>query len=161
MKKKRKVTNNANVSKKPNEKDFRAIVKALGGNLTKVADYYGVSRQTIYDWQDADPALKSVVRDERTKLFDEVLATSRVVALGIPKYEHESDPNTGEVLYDENGKPKKIMVGWAVYPDSNMLRYFMSKLGKKDGFGDEPEDDGFTVKNGVNIRAWIQKENEG
>lgn len=151
----------ANSLKRPTVEAFRAAVKTLGGNLTKVADYFGVNRCTLYDWQEADPEFKQVVKDERMKLFDEVLVTSRVVALGVPKYDYETDPLTGEVMLDESGKPRRVMIGWSVAPDPNMLRYFMGKLGRKEGFGDEPEDDGLVVKNGVSIKAWIQKENEG
>lgn len=151
----------ANSLKRPTVDAFRVAVKTLGGNLTKVADYFGVNRCTLYDWQEADPEFKQVVKDERMKLFDEVLVTSRVVALGVPKYDYETDPLTGEVMLDESGKPRRVMIGWSVAPDPNMLRYFMGKLGRKEGFGDEPEDDGLVVKNGVSIKAWIQKENEG
>ncbi len=157
--KKKKVTNGPR--KKPSKELFQRVLKELGGNLTKLADYFGVSRSIIYVWMEQDPSFKTIVRDERSKLFDAVLDTSRVVALGIPKYEYETDFN-GEILTDENGRPKKVMVGWSVPPDPNMLRYFMSKLGRRDGFGEDPMDDDETsVKNGVSIRAWIQKENEG
>lgn len=147
--------------KKPTEKAFRKAVRALGGNLTKVADCFGVSRGAVYQWLENDAGFRLAVKEERMKLYDEVLVTSRVVALGVPKYDYETDPLTGEFMLDEAGRPRKVMIGWAVAPDPNMLRYFLSKLGKREGFGDEPEDDEFTVKHGVNIRAWIQKENEG
>lgn len=149
--------------KKPSAEAFQKAVKDLGGNLSKVADYFGVSRGVIYQWRDKFPEFKDAIKDERTKLFDEVLATSRIVALGIPKYEYEVDAN-GEQVYDSNGKPVKRMVGWAVPPDGNMLRYFLSVYGRYDviGFTMEGDAEGVpAIKEGVDISQWISLRNEG
>lgn len=147
---------------KPSAEQFRKAVRELGGNLSKVADAFGVARGTVYSWRDNDPEFMQAIKDERAKLFDEVLATSRVVALGIPKFEYETDEN-GEVLYDKEGRPIKRMVGWAVAPDPNMLRYFMSIYGKFDkiGFTDEDGSGVPTVNEGINIQSWIEIRNEG
>lgn len=148
--------------KKPTAAAFKKAVKELGGNLSKVAEYFGVSRPTIYDWRDSDPKFKAAIKGERFKLFDEVLTTSRIVALGIPKYEYEVDAN-GNQVYDDSGKPVRRMVGWISPPDGNMLRYFLSVYGKFDkiGFTDEEGGDVPAVVNGVNIEQWIQIRNEG
>lgn len=150
--------------KKPSAEAFQKAVKDLGGNLSKVADYFGVSRGVIYQWRDKDPKFKTAIRDERTKLFDEVLATSRIVALGIPKYEYEVDAN-GEQVYDSKGNPIRRMVGWAVPPDGQMLRYFLSVYGRYDVIGftlEDGEADGIpAINEGVDIAAWISLRNEG
>lgn len=147
---------------KPSIEQFRKAVKELGGNLSKVADAFGVARGTIYQWRDNDPEFLQAIKDERAKLFDEVLATSRVVALGIPKYDYETDEN-GEIIYGLDGRPMRRMVGWAVPPDANMLRYFMSIYGKYDkiGFADEEASGVPTVNEGINIQNWIELRNEG
>lgn len=152
-----------NESKKPSAEAFRKAVKELGGNLSKVAEYFGVSRGAVYQWRDKDPKFKAAIKDERTKLFDEVLATSRIVALGIPKYEYEVDAN-GEPVYDSKGNPIRRMVGWAVPPDGQMLRYFLSFYGRWDAAGllDEEELGGVPmVQEGVDITQWISIRNEG
>lgn len=146
---------------KPSLEAFRRSVRAMGGNLSKVAESFGVSRGTIYNWRDSDPDFMAVIRDERTRLYDEALQTSRVVALGIPKYDFEYDIN-GEPVMDENGKPIRKMVGWAVPPDPNMLRYFMNLYGRYDKIG-FTDDDGSSVplvREGVNIKSWIELRNE-
>ena len=150
--------------KMPSAENFQKAVKQLGGNLSKVADYFGVSRMVIYQWRDKYPEFRDAIKDERTKLFDEVLQTSRIVALGIPKYEYETDAN-GEVLYDKDGNPRRRMIGWAVPPDGQMLRYFLSVYGKYDLFGFTVEDGDPDVvpaiKEGVNICDWLEVRNAG
>lgn len=150
--------------KKPSAEAFQKAVKELGGNLSKVAEYFGVCRAVIYQWRDKDPEFRAAIKDERTKLFDEVLATSRIVALGIPKYEYEVDAN-GEQLYDSKGNPRRRMIGWAVPPDGQMLRYFLSVYGKYDIFGFTVEEGDADVvpaiREGVNICDWIEVRNSG
>ena len=151
-----------NASKRPSAGVFQKVVAELGGNLTKVAQYFGVARSTVYSWIEADPSFATALKDERLKVFDEVLGTARIVALGIPKYEWATGPD-GELEYDESGRPLRRMVGWSVPPDSNMLRFFMSIYGHydrigftDDGCGDVPE-----VNEGVSISAFVEMRNEG
>ena len=134
--------------KKPTPEVFQKLVNAKGGNLTKVAEALGVARCTIWDWMKQDSAFERIVKDERAKLYDECLVTARTVAMGLPAYE-----------VDDNGVKK--FAGWIEKPDPNMLRYFMSTLGKAEGFGDSNINDDGTVKEGVSIKAWIMKQNEG
>ena len=145
--------------KKPTAEEFRKFVRAKMGNLTQVANTLHVSRAAVSRWVSEDAEFKEIVADERMQLFDESLQTARVVALGIPAYETVLDPDGNPVL-DKDGKEVKRMSGWIERPDSQMLRYFMSTLGRREGFG-EDIDLTETVKNGVNITAWIRKENEG
>lgn len=147
--------------KKPDADTFRMIVQQCGGNLTKVAKILKCSRWIINEWMKADSKFKQIVHDERMALFDECVVTARTVAMGIPIYEEQYDAQ-GNPILDANGKPKKVFAGWQERPDGQMLRYMMSTLGRKEGFGESPvdESDG-TVKSGVPIRAWIMKMNEG
>lgn len=149
-------------SKKPTLPDFAKVVRALGGNLTKVAEHYNINRSTIEYWRNHDPRFKQVIKNERCRMFDEALATSRIVALGVPKYEFVVDAN-GNQIYDAQGNPVQRMIGWAVAPDPNMLRYFMGVYGKYDqiGFADNDEGDVPQVINGINIENWIQLTNAG
>jgi len=101
---------------KPKVKQFNEAVERYGGNLSKVADAFKVSRTAVYKWIDGVPEFKDIVADARMRLFDECLSTARVAANGIPQI--------------ERGR----MVGWAERPDSNMLRYLLSMLGRKEGF---------------------------
>lgn len=103
---------------RPSIKKFTEIVNKCGGNLTKVAESFKTSRTEVYRWIKAEPSIKAVVDDARMRLFDECLATARVVSLGIPDI--------------QNGK----IVGWIERPDSGMLRYLMGCLGKYEGFGE-------------------------
>lgn len=146
---------------KPSLEAFRRAVRAMGGNLSKVAESFGVSRGTIYNWRDSDPEFMAAIRDERVRLYDESLQTSRIVALGIPKYDYERDAN-GELMLDDKGKPVRKMVGWAVPPDPNMLRYFMNLYGRYDKIGYTDEDGAAVpvVQEGINIRSWIELRNE-
>lgn len=104
--------------KKPSLKTFEGAVAKCGGNLSKVAETFKTSRTQVYRWVNSDQSFKEVVNDARMKLFDECLATARVVSVGIPDI--------------ANGK----IVGWIEKPDSSMLRYLIGCLGKNEGFGE-------------------------
>lgn len=142
--------------KLPDLETFRKVVRDKAGNLAKVAETFRVARMTIWEWRQRYPEYDAVVRDERMQLFDECLSTARVVALGIPAYRLEEYP-------DENGitRTRRVMDGWIERPDANMLRYFISSLGKQEGFGENPVNEDGTVKEGVPIKAWIQMMNDG
>ena len=150
-----------NFSKKPDAETFRRVCNQCAGNISQVAKILGVNRSTVDDWRKNDSEFRSIIRDERMKMFDECVITARMVALGVKKYDFEYD-DEGNVVLDDKGNPKKKMVGWEERPDGNMLRYMMSTLGRTEGFGESPvdESDG-TVKSGVPIRAWIMKMNQG
>ena len=103
---------------KPDLQTFREAVIKYNGNLSKVAEAFGVWRSALYVWMRDDEQFQAVVDDARMKMFDRCLATAEVVANGIPDI--------------QNGK----VVGWVEKPDGNMLRYLLGTLGKKEGFGE-------------------------
>ena len=111
------------MGKKPKIEDFRKILRKSGGNLTKVAAIFKVARKTIYQWAKDDVEFKDAISDERGALVDECLVSARVLALGIPEK-------------DEKGN----FIGWRERPDGYMIRYLLSTLGRKEGFGEESED---------------------
>ncbi len=126
---------------RPTTKAFQKAVEKYGGNLTKVAKSFGVSRTQVYKWMEDKPELKTALNDARGSLFDDCLSTAKVVALGIPDV--------------QNGK----IVGWLERPDGNMLRYLISSLGKKEGFGESIDvtTNGKDI-NGVNLFKVLTKE---
>ena len=75
---------------------------------------------------------RSGVRDEyKGQLLDECLNSARALAIGIPE------------LND-----RKQIVGWKEKPDGYMLRYLISTLGRREGFGDSLD----VTSNGETIR---------
>ena len=98
---------------------FREAMTKYRGNLSQVARAFGVSRHAVYDWINKNPEYKNVLGDARGEFLDEVVATARVVALGIP-------------LKDDNGN----FAGYQIPPDGSMLRYLLSTLGRSEGFGE-------------------------
>lgn len=104
--------------RKPTLKQFTNAVQAKGGNLTKVAELLKTSRTQVYRWINEDASFKEAVMDARMKLFDECLAVARTVSVGVPLV--------------ENG----VFMGWREKPDSGMLRYLISTLGRNEGFGE-------------------------
>lgn len=131
--------------KKPSALEFEKAVQAAGGNLSIVARAFGVRRNTIDDWRKADPEFNQIVLSDRRQLYDIALNSARILAAGIPAYET-----------DEKGT--KRLAGWIERPSEKMVQLLLSKYGDEDGFGGD--EDG-TVRNGVPIKAWIQKMNEG
>lgn len=112
------------MAKKPDIETFRKVLRNSGGNLTKLAATFKVARKTVYEWAKEDSDFKDAISDERGSLVDECLVSARVLALGIPEK-------------DENGN----FVGWRDRPDGNMLRYLLSTLGRKEGFGEVQKTD--------------------
>lgn len=144
--------------KKPDAKTFRRVVSQCGGNLTKVANVFGCSRTAIWMWSKADKEFEDIIKDERKKLFDECLVTARTVAMGVPEYENQYDEN-GDLVLDDKGKPKKVFVGWRERPDPNMLKYLMTSIAGREGFGLPTDETDGIVQEGVPIKAWILKMN--
>ena len=103
--------------KKPNFETFKEIADACQGNYTKIAQAFSVSRQTVYNWCEADKEFREIVNDYKMRLYDEALTAARALCVGVPKI-------------DASGK----FVGWIERPDPNMVRYILSTLGKNEGF---------------------------
>ena len=102
-----------------------------------------MTRKTIYDWAKADELFKDAISDERGSLVDECLVSARILALGIPEK-------------DEKGN----FIGWRERPDGYMIRYLLSTLGRKEGFGEtQDEENDLHRENGIDIDKWME-ENE-
>lgn len=134
--------------KKPDIATFRDVLRKTGGHITKTAAAFKVDRCTIYAWMRDDPTFRQAVKDERGMLVDECLVSARILALGIPEK-------------DADGR----FVGWIERPDGNMLRYLLSTLGRKEGFGDDEDglldgDAPSEIRRGVNVKDWLRKEME-
>lgn len=131
------------MGKKPDISKFREVLHKTGGNLSKVAATFHVTRKTVYDWAKADEQFKDAISDERGSLVDECLVSARVLALGI-------------LEKDEKGN----FIGWRERPDGYMIRYLLSTLGRKEGFGETQDDESDLYReNGIDIDKWME-ENE-
>jgi hypothetical protein len=131
------------MGKKPDILKFREVLHKTGGNLSKVAATFRVTRKTVYDWAKADELFKDAISDERGSLVDECLLSARILALGVPEK-------------DEKGN----FIGWRERPDGYMIRYLLSTLGRKEGFGEtQDEENDLQRENGIDIDKWME-ENE-
>ena len=74
--------------------------------------------------------------------LDDAVMTCYIVALGIPIKE-----------------PQGCVVVWEWPPDSSMVRYLMSTLGKEEDFGEDVTLH-HTADEGIDIGRWIDKEIE-
>ena len=108
-----------NSLKRPTLDEFRKAFEASNGNATNAARVLGVTRQTIYNWIKENEEFASVLMDSRKALLDKCISTAQIVAFGIPRLDASNR-----------------VIGWEEKPDSHMLRYFMSTLGRDEGFGD-------------------------
>lgn len=105
--------------KKPPLKKFKEVAEACGGTIGKMATTLGVYRSTIYKWCSSNPEYQAVIDEYRGRLLDECLRSARAVSVGIPKLDE-----------------KNHIIGWIEKPDGYMLRYLISTLGRKEGFGE-------------------------
>lgn len=124
--------------KKPTLKDFKVALKKTRGNLTNTAELLGVVRSTLWLWAKQDEDFAEAIKDVRKGKLDQFVTTAELLALGIP----DIDPET------------KKVVGWVEKPDGLMLRYFMSTLGRDEGFGENLD----VTTNGKDISTAIQVE---
>ena len=106
---------------RPTSDELVQLLRKSGGNLTNAAKLIGVTRQTIWGWTKQDEAFAQALQDERKRVFDKCLDVAYAVAMGVPKID----------------KATQQMVGWEEKPDSNMLRYLLSTLGRDEGFGEK------------------------
>lgn len=125
---------------KPAKETFEKLAQASAGNISLMARQLGVNRRTVTDWVEKDPEFRTIIDDCRGRMFDDCLLVANKVALGIP-------------MLDADGK----QMGWVERPDGNMLRYLMSTLGKREGFGEELKvESKVELTTGVDIRSWLE-----
>lgn len=116
--------------KKPKLEDFTEALRRAGGNVSRVADFFDVSRVAAYDWIKKDPKFKKALDDQRGRTLDALVNTALSLAQGIP------------LLKD--GK----RVGWKEEPNWKVLTYLIGKLGQNEGFGDKVD----ITSNGESIK---------
>lgn len=121
----------------PNIEEIRDALAKTQGNLTNAAKLLGCRRETIWHWAKANPEVATAIKESKKQLLDRCLTSAQALALGVP-------------LMDEEGK----FIGWQERPDPQMLRYFISKLGSDEGFGDSLD----ITTNGKDINSAIQVE---
>lgn len=105
--------------RKPSLARFEEVVEACKGVISNIARILQVDRTTIYDWCDKDERFKAVIDNHKGKFLDDCLKSGRILAVGIP-------------ILDK----KNTVIGWKERPDGQMLRYFISTLGKREGYGE-------------------------
>lgn len=105
--------------KKPDLKEFEETAEVCKGNITAIAKALSVNRSTVHTWTKENEEYKDVIENFKGAFLDECLTVARAVALGVPKR-------------DEQGH----FIGWIEKPDPSMLRYFISTLGRKEGYGE-------------------------
>lgn len=103
---------------RPKYGQFKQICERAKGNVSKIADAFGVERKTVYTWCEKDPRFKDCISDQRGRALDNYLNTADMIARGVPKV-------------DKNKK----FVGWKVPPDANMLKFLIGTYGRNEGFG--------------------------
>ena len=105
---------------KPSLEKFAEVVGSCRGVIGKIAEALMVNRSTIYDWCDKDERYRAAIDNYKGKFLDECIKSGRILALGIPKLD-----------------AKKQVIGWKERPDGQMLRYFISTLGRREGYGEQ------------------------
>lgn len=123
---------------KPTYEELKDALKKTRGNLTNTAKLLGISRTTLWRYGKDNPEMGDLIKESRKEKLDQFVSTAELLALGIP----DIDPDT------------KKVVGWIEKPDGLMLRYFMSTLGRDEGFGDNID----VTTNGKDINNVLQVE---
>ena len=102
--------------KRPNLERFRLAAEVTGGNVSKIAGIFQVTRACVYTWTQ-NAKYWAVIAEERGKLVDQLIESARVSAAGIP-------------IRTEEGE----IIAWREKPDSQMLKYLLGTFGRREGF---------------------------
>lgn len=105
--------------KRPSLRKFTEVAEACEGNITAIAKVFGCYRATIYHWAE-NPEYRAAIDEYRGRLFDEALEAARQLAIGIPRRDEEGN-----------------LLGWVERPEPQTVRYILSTLGRREGFGEE------------------------
>lgn len=105
---------------KPTAKQFNKAASACRGNFSRIADLFGVTRQTVWRWCKGDSKFAEIIREQKGRLVDDIAESGRLLALGVPKY-------------DANGN----FLGWIERPDERMVRYMLGIYGRDEGFTEQ------------------------
>lgn len=104
---------------RPTTDKFRLAAEATGGNISKMAGIFGVTRSTIYQWLKR-PAYGAIIEEQRGAMVDEAIEAARWLA-------------TGRAMRDDEGN----FLGWIERPDGQTLRWLLGTFGKREGFVNE------------------------
>lgn len=99
--------------------EIKEALAKTQGNLSNTAKLLGCTRATLWNWSQRSPEVKSAIKESRKQLLDRCITSAQALALGVPRT-------------DADGK----FVGWDERPDAGMLKYFISTLGRDEGFGE-------------------------
>ena len=124
--------------KKPTLEELKKALEQTRGNLTNTAKLLGVNRTTLWAWQKHDPEFRAAITDSRKGKLDQFITTAELLALGIPEVE----------------KGTNRVIGWIEKPDAGMLKFFISTLGRDEGFGDAMD----LTTNGKDLQTKVQVE---
>ena len=105
--------------KKPSISEFQQALDKTNGNLTNTAALLGCTRATIWNWSKDDDKFDTAIKESRKRILDRCITVAQALAYGVPIM--------------EDGK----ITGWQERPDPSMLRYFMSTLGRDEGFSEK------------------------
>ena len=106
------------MSRKVTVEEIEEALSKTNGNLTNTARLLGIRRETLWHYSKEDERVASAIKESRKVMLDKCLTAAQALALGVPLM--------------ENGK----FVGWQEKPDAGMLKYFISCLGRDEGFGE-------------------------
>lgn len=128
-------------SRKPKKEVLENLIRAKSGNLTHVAKAIGVVRRTVEKWIQKDKALQEVVREARESLIDFTETQAYLMIQGIPDL--KVNKYTG----------KEEQVGWIEKPDSNLIKFILSTIGRHRGYTQNIDvtTQGDKINSGVNI----------
>ena len=98
---------------------FKEAAAATGGNISRIAAIFNVSRTCVYSWMQ-DAKFRAVIDEERGRMVDELMDSARIAAAGIP-------------IVTDDGQ----VIGWREKPDTQMLKYLLGTFGRREGFGRE------------------------
>ncbi len=118
------------------------LIKSKNGNKSEVCKAFGISRQTLNNWEELHTEIKEAFEEAREEFLDFAESRAKMLIEGIPIV--EIDKATG----------KKVIIGWKERPDTRMITYVLGHLGYNRGYIPKQHLD--ITSNGKDINATTQ-----
>lgn len=132
-------------TKKPNVENFRKICRQYDGIISGIAAYFGVERQTVYNWCKSK-AFQQALDDARENFLDIAETRLQTLVKGIPKTEK-----------NENGQ--LVQVGWETAPDNASIFFVLKTKGKNRGYSERQDinmNANVSMEGHIDIDQWIK-----
>lgn len=117
--------------KRTSTKRILEVFAAKKGNLSKSAATLGITRQTLWQWQQEDQDLARQMHHIKQTRYDTIEESVETCAEGIPKMEWVEVTDKHGVVIDKEYR----QTGWIIPPDIRAAALLLAARARERGYG--------------------------